>query len=150
MEDKWIDRYFGIAKAVADWSKDPSTQVGAIAVGEYGQILSQGYNGFPRGFPDKAEYLADREKKYKYIVHAEMNCIYHATLHGISLKGASMYVYGLHICHECAKGIIQSGIKEVYSMDVSKNNVKWLDSFKNTKYLFESTGVKYFQKKGPI
>ena len=109
----WKLKYMELAKTIASWSKDPSTQVGAICVGEIGQVLSQGYNGFPRGVLDLPEKLEDRTEKYKHTVHAEMNCIYHACRTGVSLKGSSMFVYGLPICHECAKAIIQVGIKKV-------------------------------------
>jgi dCMP deaminase len=103
-----------MAKEISSWSKDPNTQVGAVAVGDKGQILSQGYNGFPRGILDRPDRLNDRETKYKFVVHAEMNVIYNATYSGVSLDGAQLYVYGLPVCNECAKGIIQVGIKEVY------------------------------------
>lgn len=111
---KWNDRYIKLAQEVSTWSKDPSRKIGAIAVGTKGQILSQGYNGFARGMLDIKERYDDRPTKYKYVVHAEMNCIYNATLNGISLDGASLYVYGLPVCSECAKGIIQVGITSVY------------------------------------
>ena len=76
--NKWTRRYLDIAKEVATWSKDPSRQIGAIAVGDKGQILSQGYNGFPRGVKDTDNRYNNREEKYKYVVHGEMNCIYNA------------------------------------------------------------------------
>ena len=110
---KWDMRYMALAKEVSTWSKDPSTQVGTVAVGSKGQVLSQGYNGFPRGVDDDMSRLEIRETKYKYIVHAEMNCIFNATYNGVSLDGSTMYVYGLPMCSECAKGIIQVGIKKV-------------------------------------
>lgn len=109
----WSKRYLNLAKMVSSWSKDPSTKVGSVIVGEKGQILSQGYNGFPRGIEDSNERLDNREVKYKYIVHSEMNAIYNASLNGTSLKGATIYVHGLPVCSECAKGIIQVGIKKV-------------------------------------
>ena len=75
MNPKWDGRYLALAEQVASWSKDPSTQVGAIAVNPLGNVVAQGYNGFPRGIADSDERYNDREKKYKYIVHAETNCI---------------------------------------------------------------------------
>jgi len=138
---KWTNRYLEIAKQVAQWSKDPSTKIGAIAVGDKRQILSQGYNGFPRGISDSDERLENREEKYSYIVHGEMNCIYNATLNGVSLEGAHLYVYGLPVCHECAKGIIQVGISKVvmqYSKDISD---KWKLSANTTKRMFKEARV---------
>ena len=132
---KWDMRYMALAKEVSTWSKDPSTQVGTVAVGSKGQVLSQGYNGFPRGVDDDMSRLEIRETKYKYIVHAEMNCIFNATYNGVSLDGSTMYVYGLPMCSECAKGIIQVGIKKVImpQMYIPK---KWSESFELTKSMF--------------
>ena len=69
-EGLWTRRYINLAKEIATWSKDPRTKVGAVVVGKEGQILSQGYNGFPRGIEDREERLNDREQKYRYVVHA--------------------------------------------------------------------------------
>ena len=84
--DKWDERYLRLAKEVSTWSKDPSTKVGAIAVLD-GSVLAQGYNGFPKGVNDDPAKYADRETKYKYTVHAEMNCIFNAAQNGVSLYG---------------------------------------------------------------
>ena len=92
MSNKWDNRYLNLAREVSTWSKDPSTQVGAVAIGEKGQVLAQGYNGFPRGVNDSLERYNDKEVKYRYVVHAEMNCIYNATFTGASLNNATMYV----------------------------------------------------------
>ncbi len=79
MSNKWDKRYISLAREISKWSKDPSSKIGAVAVGSQGQVLAQGYNGFPRGIKDsKARYI-DRPTKYKYIVHAEMNEIYTAS-----------------------------------------------------------------------
>ena len=139
--NKWTQRYLNMAKEVATWSKDPSTQVGAIAVGDKGQILSQGYNGFPRGVKDTPDRYEDREQKYKYIVHGEMNAIYNACHSGASLNGATLYVTGLPVCSECAKGIIQVGIKKVvmqFPKDISQT---WRDSMTTTLKMFQEADV---------
>jgi dCMP deaminase len=141
ISNTWKIKYMNLAKEIASWSKDPSTKVGCIAVGNEGQVLSQGYNGFPRNIEDKAERYNNKQEKYKYVVHAEMNCIYHACLNGISLNNASLFVYGLVICHECAKGIIQVGISNVYGNDNSSSN--WHESHNLTKKLFKEAGVIY-------
>lgn len=142
---KWNDRYMEMARKVSEWSKDPNTKVGAVAVGSKGQILSQGFNGFPRGILDLTDRLNDRETKYKFVVHAEMNVIYNATYSGVSLDGAKLYVYGLPVCNECAKGIIQVGIREVY---VSKECIDlrpaWLESFQITLDMFNEAGIEVF------
>ena len=113
MTDKWKIRYLNLAREVSKWSKDPSMQIGAVAVGAKGQLLAQGYNGFPRGIADNPDRYDVREEKYKYIVHAEMNVIYNASYNGVSLDGAMLFVWGLPVCSECAKGIIQVGIQHI-------------------------------------
>ena len=139
----WGDKYIHLAKEISTWSKDPSTQVGAIVVGCDGQILSQGFNGFPRGIKDSEERLNNRERKYELIVHAEMNAIYNASLNGVSLKDSTLYVYGLPICNECAKGIIQVGIKKVIAMRPKKYNIAWEESINNARNLFTEAEVMY-------
>jgi len=139
----WGNKYIHLAKEISTWSKDPSTQVGAIVVGCDGQILSQGFNGFPRGIKDSEERLNNRERKYELIVHAEMNAIYNASLNGVSLKDSTLYVYGLPICNECAKGIIQVGIKKVVAMRPEKYNIAWEESINNASNLFTEAEVMY-------
>lgn len=137
---KWDFRYLSLAKLISSWSKDPSTKVGAVAVGPDGQILSQGYNGFPRGVTDSDSILKDRELKYRYTIHAEMNCIYNASLSGISLKNSSLYVYGLPMCHECAKGAIQSGVSRVVSAHNGTSDL-WSTSWQYSRLMLDETGV---------
>ena len=140
---KWDERYLGLAREVSTWSKDPSSKIGAIAVGSKRQVLAQGYNGFPRGIKDSDGRLTTRELKYKYIVHAEQNVIYNATYNGVSLDGATLYVYGLPVCDSCALGVIQVGIKRVV-MPNQKFIDKWWNSFLlGTKPMFEEAGVEY-------
>jgi dCMP deaminase len=146
MNEKWKLRYIGLAKEISSWSKDPSTKVGAIVVGGMGQILSQGYNGFPRNVKDDLASYEDKDKKQALVVHAEMNAIYNASHNGIALRGATMFIYGLPVCHECAKGIIQVGIKSVIS-EYTKISRKWEDSNKITESLFAEAGVNYTIRK---
>ena len=138
--NKWDKRYLALAKEVASWSKDPSTQVGAVTVGNKKEVLSQGFNGFPRGIIDSEDRYNNREAKYKYVVHAEMNAIYNATYSGVSLDGAVLYVYGLPICSECAKGIIQVGIKKVI-IEKSKELDNWNESVALSQEMFDEAGV---------
>lgn len=139
---KWDKRYLELAELFAGWSKDPSTKVGAVAVGSYGQILSQGFNGFPRGINDFGYRLSDRKTKYDLTAHAEMNCIYNATINGVSLDKATLYVYGLPICHECAKAIIQVGIKRVVMPEYFHVDPKWQVSFQKTRTMFEECDIR--------
>lgn len=144
LSSSWILRYLDMARHISTWSKDPSSKIGAVAVGSHGQILSQGYNGFPRRFDDSSERLNDRETKYKYTIHGEMNCIYNATLNGVSLKDADLFVYGLPVCSECAKGVIQVGIKRVFMCYPENIADKWKDSGKLTSDMFKEVGVEAY------
>jgi len=138
----WDERYLDLAENVSSWSKDPSRKIGAVAVGNKGQILSQGYNGFPRGISDNVERYNDKETKYRYVVHAEMNVIYNATYNGISLDGATLYVTGLPVCSECAKGIIQTGVKRVV-MRATDVPEKWFISFATTAKMFNEANIEW-------
>lgn len=140
---EWGDRYINLAKEISTWSKDPSTKVGAVVIGNNGEVLSQGYNGFPRSIKDTPQRLKDREKKYNLVVHAEMNAIYNASLNGVSLKGSTLYVYGLPICNECAKGVIQVGIDKVIATRPADYNKEWDESIKDAKALFKEAEVEY-------
>lgn len=139
---KWSDRYLNICDEVASWSKDPSTKVGAVVVGKKGQILSQGYNGFPRGIGDTERRYKDKKRKYELIVHAEMNAIYNATYNGQSLDGATIYITGLPVCHECAKAIVQVGIKRVVAK-CNKIKPAWKESTKIATQIFEEAEIDY-------
>ena len=108
----WDEYFMGVALLAAKRSKDPNTQVGACIVDKNNVILTTGYNGFPKGCSDD-EFPWDREgevTKYPFVVHAELNAILNAS--GKDLSGSRIYV-DLFPCNECAKAIIQSGIREV-------------------------------------
>jgi len=141
--DKWTKRYLKLAEQVASWSKDPSAQIGAVAVGAKGQVLSQGYNGFPRGIDDSSERYEERARKYELVVHAEMNVIYNATYNGVSLDGATLYVHGLPVCSDCAKGVIQVGVKKVVMKKQEVPIARWEESWQKTKEMFNEAGVEW-------
>ncbi|MBR0374502.1 MAG: dCMP deaminase family protein [Mogibacterium sp.] len=137
----WDEYFMGIALLAAMRSKDPNTQVGACIVDDNNIILSSGYNGFPKGCSDD-EFPWDRtgeETKYPFVVHAELNAILNSG--GKDLRGARLYV-ALFPCNECAKAIIQSGIKEVvYLSDKYANEKMTLAS----KLMLRTAGVKLTQ-----
>jgi len=139
--NKWDVRWLEMAGIVSTWSKDPSTQIGAIAVKDK-RLVSTGYNGFPRNIEDLDERWNNREEKYKYVVHAEMNCIYNANYHNQSLKGSTMYIVGLPVCHECAKGIIQAGVVRVVAK-YKDAPLKWSKSTEITTKMFKEAGIVY-------
>jgi dCMP deaminase len=143
---KDADRYMRLAKEISTWSKDPRKKIGAVVVGHKGQVLSQGYNGFPRKVKDIDARYNDREVKRKFVIHAEMNCIYNASLTGVSLEGSSMFIYGLPPCSECAKGIIQSGVSKVfYYFSPDEDSTRWEESFKLSRVMFDEVGVNYYR-----
>jgi dCMP deaminase len=142
LSNKWNKRYLALAEQISTWSKDPSRQIGCVAVGDKGQVLAQGYNGFPRGIKDSPEIYNNRELKYKYIVHAEMNTIFNASYNGVSLDGATLYVHGLPCCSDCAKGIVQVGIKQIF---MNKQDVPdtWQTSWDLSQSMFDAAGIKW-------
>lgn len=136
----WDEYFMGVALLAAMRSKDPSTQVGACIVDNDNRILSTGYNGFPRGCSDD-EFPWEREggycdTKYPYVVHAELNAILNAG--GKNLAGSRIYV-ALFPCNECAKAIIQSGIKEVIYLS---DKYATTDSTLVSKRMLNSAGIK--------
>ncbi len=137
----WDEYFMGVAMLAALRSKDPNTQVGACIVSPDNIIISTGYNGLPNGCSDDV-YPWEREgaeTKYPFVVHAELNAILNAN--GRDLRGSRLYV-ALFPCNECAKAIIQSGVKEVlYLSD------KYADSpsTRASKRMMDSAGVKYRQ-----
>ncbi|MCR5720549.1 MAG: dCMP deaminase family protein [Lachnospiraceae bacterium] len=137
----WDQYFMGVAQLAGMRSKDPNTQVGACIVSESNKILSVGYNGFPWGCSDD-DFPWSREgepldTKYPYVTHAELNAI--LNYRGGSLEGTKLYV-SLFPCNECAKAIIQAGIRTlIYADD------KYDKTLMNTaaKRMFDTAGVKY-------
>jgi len=137
----WDEYFMGIALLSANRSKDPSTQVGACIVSKGNKIMSVGYNGMPAGCNDD-EFPWEREgdeidTKYPYVCHAELNAILNND--GGSLAGCKIYV-ALFPCNECAKAIIQSGIKEVLYLSDKYGDTP---SVIASKRMFNAAGVKY-------
>ena len=139
----WDSYFMGVAMLSAQRSKDPNTQVGACIVSKDNKILSVGYNGAPNGYDDE-NMPWDREgdflnTKYAYVCHAELNAILNNK--GSNLEDARIYVY-LFPCNECAKAIIQSGIKEVIYCSDKYNGT---DINIASKKMLDACGVKYRQ-----
>lgn len=136
----WDEYFMGIAMLSAYRSKDPNTQVGACIVNDRNRIMSVGYNGFPAGCDDD-KFPWEREgsafdTKYAYVCHAELNAILNSSS---DLRGCRVYV-ALFPCNECAKAIIQSGIKEVIYLSDKYHDT---DSTRASKRMFDAAGVKY-------
>lgn len=139
----WDEYFMGVSKLSGLRSKDPSTQVGACIVSNDNKILSMGYNGFPTGCSDD-EFPWDREgasidTKYPYVTHSELNAI--LNYRGTSLEGAKIYV-SLFPCNECAKAIIQSGIKTII---FDSDKYADTDSVIASKRMLDAAQVNYYQ-----
>lgn len=128
-DDKWDIRFMRLAKEIGSWSKDPSSQVGAIIVNDDRKILATGYNGFPSGIEDN-QRLHNRETKYPMVIHAEANCLLNALNNGTAVKGGTIYVHKLPICSDCCKMLIQAGIKRMVIMPVDET-ISWVANWKN-------------------
>jgi dCMP deaminase len=107
----WDRRFLALAAHISAWSKDPSTKVGCVVVGPDREIVTTGYNGFPRGVTDDPARMV-RPAKYLWTSHAEENAVAHAARIGVSLKGCTAYVTHCP-CSRCARGLIQAGIQRV-------------------------------------
>ena len=139
--NKWDLRFMRIADLeVAQWSKDRSSKVGAIIVKDK-EIVTSGYNGFPRGCNDDVEARHERPEKYKWTIHAEKNAVINAARQGKSTLGCDMYV-NWYPCDQCAGLIVNSGIKRIFcDKEPDWNDLKWGEDFKRAKIILEEGGV---------
>jgi dCMP deaminase len=139
----WTDYFLNIAEQVKLKSKDESTQIGAVIVGEDKEVLSTGYNSFPRGLDDSLKERQERPEKYFWMEHAERNAIYNAARIGVSLKNSTIYLTSGLPCMDCARGIVNSGVTTVYCKEVctTKNKEKWEESQKKSLLLLNECGV---------
>lgn len=152
---KWDSRFLDLAKLVSSWSKDPSTKVGAVLVGSDKEILSVGYNGFPRGIADTPDRLNDRPTKYELVVHAEINSIMNAVRNGINTKGATMYmlatkvvdgkVWGGAPCIRCSVETIQSGVSKIVVPRPTYMPDSWKDSCNKGAEILKEAGVELIE-----
>jgi dCMP deaminase len=148
MDAKWIERFINLAAHVAAWSKDPSSQVGAVIIRPDRSVASVGFNGLPRAVSDDPARLADRDQKLRYTVHAELNAILAARE---PLHGCSIVVYPFQPCAACAAAIIQAGISEVIcpefpdsstrSGNLSTASTRWGASFEAARTMFHEAGT---------
>ena len=138
---KWDERFLELAKQIASWSKDPSTQVGCVVVGPDREIRSTGFNGLPRGIEDSEYRLNNREIKYPMICHAEENAIMHAARIGISLKDCTAYVTWPP-CTRCARSLIQAGVSEIIYPKGIDIPDRWIQDFDLSLKMFKEAAVK--------
>ncbi len=139
----WNEYFLQIAEVVKLKSKDESTQIGSVIVGKDNEILTTGYNSFPRGLDDSKSERQERPEKYFWIEHSERNAIYNAARIGVSLRDAKLYVTSGVPCVDCARAIVNSGIKVVYCKRecTTKNQEKWEESRRKSLELLGECGV---------
>lgn len=136
---KWDRRFLEMARLVASWSKDPSTQTGAVIVDRDNRVVSVGYNGFPKGVKDNPARYADRETKYKMIVHCERNAILFARR---DLSRCTLYTWPFMSCSQCAGLVIQSGIRRCVAPPIPDHlKDRWGEDMKLGRSMFEEAGV---------
>lgn len=144
--DKWHYRFMEVARLVSTWSKDTSTKTGAVVVGPDREIRATGYNGLVRGVNDDILERLERPTKYDFFEHAERNAVYNACLVGVSCKGCIIYVTHPP-CPDCARAIIQSGIKMVVTnrlkIDENTPSGTWRDKLGYSEQMFNEAGVEY-------
>jgi dCMP deaminase len=142
----WTEYFLGIAEQVKLKSKDESTQIGAVIVGCDNEVLSTGYNSFPRGMDDSKKERQERPEKYFWFEHAERNAIFNAARVGTALKDSTIYLTSGLPCMDCARGIVNSGIKTIWCKKVctTKNKEKWEESQIKSMQLLNECGVQVF------
>lgn len=141
MTKNWDIRFLELAKLISTWSKDPSTQVGAVITDPKNRIVSVGYNGFPVGVADD-DRLNHKDTKYPIVVHGEMNAILFANK---SLEKCILYTYPFMPCSRCASMIIQSGITKVVSYKNTIERHRWQIEFDLSKQLFKEANIEYIE-----
>ena len=139
----WTEYFLNIAEQVKLKSKDQSTQIGAVIVGIDNEVLSTGYNSFPRGMDDSKQERQERPEKYFWMEHAERNAIYNAARIGVSTKNTTMYLSCGIPCADCARGIINAGITRIFCErgELGTKGPMWADSAERSWEMFDEAGV---------
>ena len=134
-------KYLGLAGAVSVFSQASSTQVGALIVGPAGDVRGTGYKGAPRGSTADEDNRAQRPEKLFWVEHAERNSIYNAARCGTPTDGCTMIITHPP-CMDCARAIVQAGIKEVIcNVPNSEFEARWLEHKDRVTFLFDECGV---------
>ncbi len=136
----WNERFIELTKHIATWSKDKSIGTCAVICDDDNRVISFGYNGFPSGANDEIEERYVRPKKYLYTEHAERNAIYNAARIGVSVKGCTMYLMWFP-CADCARAIIQSGIKTLVCFPPDYECKTWGEHFIAAKEMLDECEV---------
>lgn len=140
MDYKWNKKFIELSEYISNWSKDRSTKLCAIIATYDNRILSVGYNGFPAGCNDNVEERHQRPLKYMWTEHAERNAIYNAVRNGININNSIMYINWFP-CADCARAIIQSGIKKLVCGEPNFNDERWGEYFKVSYEMLKECGI---------
>ena len=139
---RWVQYFRELAHTVKKKSKDENTQIGAVIVGKDKEIVSTGYNSFPRGIDDNVRERQQRPEKYFWFEHAERNAIYNAARIGVSTKGCTMYLSCGMVCSDCARGIINAGITRIFcERGGGAKGIKWEEHAERSWMMLEEAGV---------
>ena len=139
MLDKWDHRFLILAEHISEWSKDPSTKVGAVITHTRSKrVVSMGFNGFPAGVEDTPERLDDRDTKYEMVVHAEQNALMFA---GDRAEGCTLYVHPLPPCARCAVMVIQAGVVRVVCDQPDFDDERWGEQAKVADTMLREAGL---------
>jgi dCMP deaminase len=139
----WTEYFRQIAHTVKLKSKDESTQIGAVIVGHDHEIVSTGYNSFPRGIDDTRPERQARPEKYYFMTHAEVNSVVNAARIGVSTKGCTMYLTCDIPCCDCTKAIINAGIQEIYCVrGGGAQGTLWDEHAKRSLQMLNEAGIK--------
>lgn len=141
--EKWDLRMLSLAAVVSTWSKDPSTQVGAVIADRKNRIVSLGYNGLPRGIVDTSELLNDRETKYRLVRHAEENAILFSGRNDLS--GCTCYTYPIPPCAGCASELLQANVSRVVSLEIADqgHQHRWGKDFELSEKVYMEVGIEF-------
>ena len=138
--DKWDLRFLDLAKHIASWSRDPSTQTGAVIVRPDKSVCSVGFNGFPQRMPDNPEFYANRDEKYSRIVHCEMNAVLFSR--DQSLHGYTLYTYPFMSCDRCFVHMVQKGITRFVAPQATEEQLtRWGPAFEKVRQYAREMGV---------
>jgi dCMP deaminase len=138
----WVDYFRNLTHQIKLKSKDTNTQIGAVIVGKDKEIVSTGYNSFPRGIYDNEPLRQERPEKYYWFEHAERNAIYNAARIGVSTKGCTMYLSCGVPCSDCARGIINAGITRIFvERNDSTKGPQWQESQERSWEMFKEADV---------
>lgn len=146
-EEKWDLRFIELAKLVASWSKDPSTQTGAVLTDIDRRILSVGFNGFPQSMPDRPEHYSDRIEKYSRIVHCEVNALIFAGK--LPSVGVTLFTWPFLSCDRCVVQMIQAGVRRfVAPVPPDEALSRWGEAFERTKKYISECGCTWTEYGG--